>query len=273
MQIYRDEKRVTFAHLRVDTLTSEKRVVLSVDLTRYNRRILTGKRRHPLVRKTPVLDIEIFASNRTTPFATVPNKIALADVLIDDGDSWDKSSLDYQEKVKSNAISLEVHKVITDEILSAIREIFAELCSPPVSSRKMVMKILDTVLYPAHRLFGMLDQICYEVQIEIEALVANMLQHLNGTDNDDTELFFVMNTVAILSDLGINLTNNQMTVGHLNLETCDVMHHLVEMIRKWDVWLTLSISKRADIFAWLESFVGSIDNQNAAYANRNLLSS
>lgn len=62
LQIYRGDKRATFAHLRMDEITSkgeEQRVLLSVDLTRFNRRMLTGRRPHPLVRKAPVLDVEV----------------------------------------------------------------------------------------------------------------------------------------------------------------------------------------------------------------------
>ena len=264
-QIYRDEKRATFAHLRVDDTSKGdiKRVVLSVDLTRFDRRMLNGRRRHPLVRKAPVLDMELFVSNRTTPFANAPNKICLADVLIEDGDSWDKSIPHFQENVKHNAAdAMELQNETTCDILQRIAALGATSYSLPEISR--------AVLYPSHKSFGMLDQINSKLHRELESLSSKAIADaVSSSDIADDGLLHVMNLISLLSDLGINISTNNISVEHL--APFPLVHQLVGIIRKWDLWLTLSVAKRVEILNWMKSLVGLIDDHVTSFAYRNMI--
>ena len=269
LQIYRGEKRATFAHLRIDSLLSIgdlRRVILSIDLTRFDRRMLNGRRRHPLVRKAPVLDMELFVSNRTTPFAKVPNKICLADILVDDEDSWDKSIPQFQEKEKHNmADAVEMQNKMACNILQSINALGAL-----PYSRQVLAEIISSVLYPAHRHFGMLDQINSKLQEELESMSYKIITGvISSNDTDDEGLLHIMSLVSLLSDLGINVSTHNISGGHR--APFQLVHQLVGVIRKWDLWLTVSIAKRVELLNWMKSLVGPVDDHVTSFAYRNVI--
>lgn len=110
LQLYRGEHGQTFINLKVVSLFGGRKakvkkkskgdyksrsaptedsiplLEMSVDLTRFNRRILTGNRPHPLVRKTPIYEMEMFVHNRRTNFSDLPHprKASYLDILSKD---------------------------------------------------------------------------------------------------------------------------------------------------------------------------------------------
>jgi len=97
LQLYRNQNRAqTFIHLkiaeerisrrgrgRVTTPVQHEVLLMSVDLRRFDRRILD--RRHPLVRKTPVLSAEIFVFDRRSDFNDqAKSSISYFDILAED---------------------------------------------------------------------------------------------------------------------------------------------------------------------------------------------
>ena len=73
LQLYRQTKPKTFIWLRAQDWpkNTKKKLVceeivnaVSVDLQRFDRRILEGSRKHPLITKTPLITLEVFAQNK-----------------------------------------------------------------------------------------------------------------------------------------------------------------------------------------------------------------
>lgn len=204
----------------------------------------------------------MFVSNRTTPFAK-SGKITFADVLIEDVE-W-KSGTPFHDRLMHNeAYNMKMHRVEANGILMTIQDIFSMKDS--LSYANLLAKFRETVLHPAHKHFGMLEQINFQLHDKIKLLAEEVISNLFSSEdiNDNDKLSLFMNTTCLLSDLGISAA----LPTYEYLDPYAVLGEVICVIRRWDSWLTLSIPKRAIVFNWLHSLCDSIDDPLSAFVHK-----
>lgn len=277
MQLYRGEHGQTFINLktalssfgrstkrksqefykRKSATTDDSTMLLqtSVDLTRFNRRILTGRRPHPLIRKTPVFSMEIFAYDRRTNFSQSPSRrITYLDILSEEGDveplSFDGDvSLEDSEK--------------TDDLLPTVDDLVETLVSQLTGDHRLDplewITRLSTVLRDAQLRFGLFDRIPQALLDTLRPLVETMMSDIIPFLQD--RLTPLVEAVALIAELGIT-DSSICTTAPLRAETSvDTQEMplwaLLQIVRRWDLWLAMKSSRRREeVLAYLTAAVG-----------------
>jgi hypothetical protein len=233
------------------------------------RRQLSEERQHEISHDVSVISDRSIIDALVYSLIRFPDESSLSserDLMLHHAD--EKPSPPFQEKVARNSTYDTQLQRITAEILVVIQENFA-LTEFPSNLRDLLQKFHDMVLHPTHRHFGMLDYISIELQMKIESISADLICGVISSDlDDDAKLLIVMNMIPILSDLGISVPCHLAMFNSDDVYTA--LNQLVAAIRKWDIWLTLGISKRTEVLNWLNSIVQSIDDPITAFAHRTL---
>ncbi|CAB9503937.1 polymerase alpha-associated DNA helicase A [Seminavis robusta] len=286
MQLYRGKQAATFVHVKIlqgspgtkeSTEDGVPKLQISVDLTRFNQRVLVGSRPHPLVRKSPVFDMEMFVTNKRSDHSSRPARISHLDVLLADSEPWTKACFSPDQRVEGEddeAILRHLQATAID-ILKTIREFCSDMESS--SSPEAILRFRTDILEPSHHLFGVANVIPSELWESITSLSIEVFSKYIPQIEDLTEkLATSLAFMALLSDLGVDTLWGFPDL--LVMEGKDLSPYvskLIEVLRRWDLWLAFGgQQKRKEVLQWLESAmvpVGGLDEARAKFAFQNAI--
>jgi RNA dependent RNA polymerase len=277
LQLYREKIQNTFVHLKILQSHSKDckevevpNLQVSIDLNRFNRRWLSGTRRHPLVRKSPVFDIELFVSNKTSDNSVRPARIGLLDILLSPGEPWAKATFEHDRLLQDKESEEEMMRHLqtkAEELLPALQSMDTLFEDPTV-----LEVFRSDVLAPTHQLFGVACKWPLELKQRIAAvsmeLFSSAITQVTGTDKVE----MLIDILAMLSDLDIDIlwALPSPTRECVN-EASSAVALFIKVVRRWDFWLALeNAQKQNEVLQWLESFTPcGLDNARESYAFRN----
>ncbi|KAL7553948.1 hypothetical protein ACHAWF_018847 [Thalassiosira exigua] len=253
LQLYRGEKRATFVHLRLAQRDASQPQI-SVDLTRFNRRILNGRRRHPLVRKSAVFDVECFVSNRSSLHATQPSKIKHLDILLEDGEHWE--SMQSHEVMRENdwEKELQLYEEATSEILNTMKDGFLGRADEAPDKKEFMLSFIEKVVRPIHRTYGASDKVPCSLKDHVESLTLELLRETSSLFNTHEKLTAILDLVPLLSDLGIDVPADLLSHNANEEDQEELAKIFLRTVSRWDLWLSLG-PKRNAVFERLQAFM------------------
>eukprot|EP00978_Attheya_sp_CCMP212_P042524 scaffold260436_cov51-Attheya_sp.AAC.2 len=271
LQIYRGERGQTFIHLKVvrsgqDTKCKSTRgraktqsviseydvssLQVSIDLTRFNRRILAGNRRHPLLRKTPVYGMEMFVFKRKSNFNEQPIRgISYLDILLEDEDNY------FQDLIYEgdDAVQEEdtIHDLVpsADDLMAICTKDFFDLDKMLVDPESSFQSFIS-LLQAAHQRFGLFPCIPRVFSEVLSNLVDTMFLNIFPVLGAATRISAMVDILPLLAELDI-----QVSIASLQNQ-CDEdvlprVFNFVQIVRRWDVWLSLSYTGRCETLLYL----------------------
>lgn len=272
LQLYRRKRAQTFVHLKVlvqeghrsqNTTTTGRAklqpagendspsIQISVDLTRFNRRILGGSRRHPFVRKTRVTALEVFVHNRLSDYsAKAARGISYLDVLIEDDQDFfhvlhvaDEDILDDDDTIDN------LMPTGTDLLLLYNRE-FSDLTAL-LEAPEVFLKSFVSLLQRTCQQFGLCTGIPQKIREAVISLAELVLTDVLLKTEAAKRVLIVTEIAALLAYLNIDVAL-PLCKGYDD-QASDLLPAFVATVRRWDVWLSLgSPDKCDDMLRWLK---------------------
>jgi len=277
LQIYRGEINQTFLSLKEGTSVVSggrkarteddgvKVLEVSVDLTRFNSRILTNSRRHSLVRKAPVQLIEMFVYNRQFSFLEQSdNSTYYMDVLFNN----QKKSLEMEERCFEGLIP-DVDSI--DDLmpcLESMRSDLRQLDRIDFSSDDPARQLAE-VAQSIKRLCQRYALLCSMPRGVEESIISKCAEIANSLTSFKGVLPGIVSaaveTAGILSVLGVEVSQCLTSLDVRRDPTFEVVD-FASLARRWDFWLALPNSiARQHFLEWLES---GIDEENLSSRNQ-----